>query len=104
MKGCFTNPSECNNTECIDTTLGTKNLNYCCCRANMCNREHKWIPEATKPPEQITNNVPHEATFNFVWLTMSVSLAILVVFGAYMFFRHRKPSMFNEIPTVGFVF
>lgn len=38
MKGCFSNPNDCNRTECIDTTMGTKNnLNYCCCKVNMCN-------------------------------------------------------------------
>lgn len=100
MKGCFTNPSECNNTECIDTTLGTKNLNYCCCRANMCNREHKWIPEATKPPEQITNNVQPEPYSYGLWIGLSISMVFCVMVVLYGFFRARKPSMFNEIPTI----
>ncbi|XP_058816500.1 activin receptor type-2A [Topomyia yanbarensis] len=100
MKGCFLNPSDCNNTECVDTSHGTKNnLNYCCCRANMCNREHKWVPVVTKPPDVIHHVTPET---NIV-LTAAIIVNIMVlVFGVgfTFFWRHRKQSMFNEIPTI----
>lgn len=98
MKGCFLNPSECNNTECIDNSLGTKNLNYCCCRANMCNREHRWVPITTKSPEVISHDAPET---NLAWLIALVStcLIILAVLGLFLLYQRTKQSMFNEIPT-----
>lgn len=100
MKGCFSNPSECNTTECIDTSLGTKNnLNYCCCRANLCNREHKWIPMVTNPPDIVNHAAPESNIFVTVALVVSCSVLIMCSFGTFIW-RHRKQSMFNEIPTI----
>lgn len=100
LKGCFTNPSECNNTECIDTSLSIKNnLNYCCCRANMCNREHKWIPVVTTPPH-LDEHVTQETSLILTTaLVVSILMLFMGLFGTF-FWRHRKQSMFNEIPTI----
>ncbi|XP_052861240.1 activin receptor type-2A [Anopheles cruzii] len=100
MKGCFTNPSECNNTECIDTTTDIKkNLNYCCCRGSMCNKEHRWVPVATKAPEvmQAANKDTNMVIFIVIGLASSViALAALLIY----YVTHQKQAMFNEIPTV----
>lgn len=99
MKGCIYNNAECVATECIDTTLVTKNLNYCCCRADLCNREYKWIPVVTNPPDVFNHVTPESNIFMTVALIVS---SVLVVIGLFIifFWRHRKQSMFNEIPTV----
>ncbi|XP_035919582.1 activin receptor type-2A [Anopheles stephensi] len=100
LKGCFMNPTECNNTECIDTTANSKkNLNYCCCRGSLCNKEHKWIPEATKAPE-VLPSVEKVSS-----LTLVVSLTLVSFFAAFLLMSwvyciHHKQAMFNEIPTV----
>uniref|UniRef100_A0A182T9D9 receptor protein serine/threonine kinase n=1 Tax=Anopheles maculatus TaxID=74869 RepID=A0A182T9D9_9DIPT len=100
LKGCFMNPTECNNTECIDTTANSKkNLNYCCCRGSLCNREHKWIPEATKAPEVLPSANPESN------LPLVLSLTIVSFFAAFLlmswvYCMHHKQAMFNEIPTL----
>uniref|UniRef100_A0A182P6U7 receptor protein serine/threonine kinase n=1 Tax=Anopheles epiroticus TaxID=199890 RepID=A0A182P6U7_9DIPT len=100
LKGCFTNPSECNNTECIDTaTFAKKNLNYCCCRGSMCNREHKWIPEATKAPESV-QSVPKDTSVMMIVFIALGSACIAIVALGVLFLTHQKQAMFNEIPTV----
>lgn len=100
MKGCFSNPNDCNGTECIDTTMGTKNnLNYCCCRLSMCNKEHRWVPNVTNAPEPITPMQQESGSFMMVAVVVTVILFVLSGFVA-LACRQRKPSMFNEIPTV----
>lgn len=52
MKGCFTNNAVCNQTECVDSSFEAKrNYNFCCCKGDMCNTEHKWVPTTTKATE-----------------------------------------------------
>lgn len=100
MKGCFSNPNDCNRTECIDTTMGTKNnLNYCCCKVNMCNQEYRWAPNVTVPPDPV---VPVQQESTNIWLVCAFVTVFLVAAGVLVIFfvKRRKQSMFNEIPTV----
>lgn len=100
MKGCFSNPNDCNGTECIDTTMGTKNnLNYCCCRLSMCNREHRWVPNVTNAPEPV-NPVPPESSSVIVVASVVTGTLALCSMIVIFVLRRRKQSMFNEIPTV----
>lgn len=50
MKGCFISDS-CNSTECIASNPPRSNLKYCCCRGNMCNVKHKYVPIPPAPAE-----------------------------------------------------
>ncbi|XP_049277230.1 activin receptor type-2A [Anopheles funestus] len=100
LKGCFINPTECNNTECIDTTTDPKkNFNYCCCRGSLCNKDHKWIPEATKAPE-VLQSVEKESNLMLVVLITSISFAAACSLMTWLYCTHHKQVMFNEIPTV----
>lgn len=100
MKGCFNNPSDCNGTECIDTTMGTKNnLNYCCCRVNMCNREHRWVPNVTNAPEPFNPVPPETGSAVVVASVLTGTLALCTMIVVFVL-RRRKQSMFNEIPTI----
>lgn len=100
MKGCFSNPNDCNGTECIDTTMGTKNnLNYCCCRLSMCNKEHRWVPNVTNAPEPITPVQPESGSVVMVAAAVTGTLVLISAAVAFVL-RRRKQSMFNEIPTI----
>ncbi|XP_058127838.1 activin receptor type-2A-like [Anopheles ziemanni] len=100
MKGCFTHPTDCNHTECVDTSTDMrKNLNFCCCRGNLCNKEQKWVPISTKAPE-LAESVAAEANWPIILVISLTSFVIaLILLWAY-YFTHQKQAMFNEIPTV----
>lgn len=100
MKGCFSNPNDCNRTECIDTTMGTKNnLNYCCCKINMCNQEYRWAPNVTAAPEPVVPVRQESSNILLVSCFVTFVLMLLVSLVAFVL-KRRKQSMFNEIPTI----
>lgn len=46
MKGCFNHASEsCNKTQCVNNepTLN-KNVGFCCCDEDLCNKDQTWVP------------------------------------------------------------
>lgn len=54
MKGCFTYSSVCNQTECVDSANSLRqDYNFCCCKGDMCNQEHKWVPATTRATTEI---------------------------------------------------
>lgn len=72
MKGCFTNNDSCNQTECIhyhslDNVYNTHN--YCCCKGEMCNTEHKSV----KIPK-ILQDIHDDGTY-----TLSVQLITILI-------------------------
>ncbi|XP_050087772.1 activin receptor type-2A [Anopheles aquasalis] len=100
MKGCFITPTECNNTECIDTTTDMKkNLNYCCCRGSMCNKEQRWVPVATKAPKVI-HSPEKESKMPLIIMIAFISMLIGLFLLTFCYVKHQKDPMFNEIPTV----
>lgn len=100
MKGCFISPTECNNTECIDTTTDMKkNLNYCCCRGSMCNKEQRWVPVATKAPKVI-HSPEKESKMPLIVAIALISMLIGLFLLTFCYVKHQKDPMFNEIPTV----
>lgn len=115
MKGCFTNNIVCNQTECIDTSLSSKkNFNFCCCRGNMCNMEHKWVPTTTIAPPfggvggsgQFNGGAllppggSHaSASFTYIALVcMAVTLTLAAGVVAFLYYT-RRGALFKEIPT-----
>uniref|UniRef100_A0AAG5DVI6 Serine/threonine-protein kinase receptor n=1 Tax=Anopheles atroparvus TaxID=41427 RepID=A0AAG5DVI6_ANOAO len=100
MKGCFANPTDCNHTECVDTSTDMKkNLNFCCCRGNLCNKEHKWVPISTKAPEVVQSVDAEQNVFMILIIALASFVLALVGLGLY-YITNQKQSMFNEIPTV----
>ena len=65
----------------------------------MCNREHKWIPEATKAPEMM-HTVDHESSFWLIFIIGVGSSLVAMVAITVVYVTHKKQAMFNEIPTV----
>lgn len=104
MKGCFTNNIVCNQTECIDNSQASKkNYNFCCCRGNMCNTEHKWVPTTTtKATEVEAPPKPAGETFaTFTYITLvcfAVTLALSAAVVAVLYYT-RRSTLFKVIPT-----
>lgn len=102
MKGCFTENQICNQTECVDSNSANskKNMKFCCCSGNMCNKEHKWIP--------ITTELPHSAepaehfksgeTLIIILIVITMVTTGLCFCTASLIYKNRRSS-FNQIPT-----
>lgn len=100
MKGCFTNNNVCDQTECVDSSsTTTKRHKFCCCTGNMCNTEHRWIPNTTEATE-IEPPPPVEKPANFLLITL-VCFAVMLVLGVILiaFYTSRRSTLFKEIPT-----
>ena len=101
MSGCFTNNAQCSQEDCIDTSHETKNNhNFCCCNKSLCNLKHRWEPAPTQPttpeppPQVNSNTVIYIVVFIVTFSGMLTTLA-----GLFMYYKQKKPAMFNEIPT-----
>lgn len=101
MKGCFTDTS-CNNTECIDIS-GPKKTNFCCCIGNRCNSEFRLVTTtSTKAPEkeEFTTESREMSMPIIALICVAAAFVVSVMFGGVYFYKSKKASMFNEIPTV----
>lgn len=129
MKGCFISDS-CNRTECIADSPPRSNINYCCCRGNMCNLKYKYVPVPPAPAElegrlviyllskNLVNDTENSYQFTsevvipappsdkpnenliIVIVACCAVVIVLVSVGGIFFYRNRKAAMFNEVPTV----
>lgn len=100
MKGCFTNNAVCDQQECVDAeSTVRKKHKFCCCSGNMCNVEHRWIPNTTERTE-MTPPPPKQHHANFMLITV-VCFAITMTIGIGVFFVYtkRQSRLFKEIPT-----
>ena len=52
LKGCFVNNIDCyDQMECVEKREEPKkNLLFCCCEGDMCNRNFTWDPVPSQPP------------------------------------------------------
>lgn len=102
MKGCFTG-NTCEKTECVDT-LATRKLNFCCCTGHMCNTNYKLEPKTVAPKveEKNIHQEPAEELniFLVIGIGCGVAFVVSVLFGIALFYRNKKNTLFNEIPTV----
>lgn len=107
MKGCFVNANDCHQTECIDWEPERQNnKKFCCCTGNMCNVNHKWIPTTTTTTIRTTEVEPNDDN-GIVTLIVSIVGPLVVIFagiGCYLYYRNRKQSRFNEVPTVSILY
>lgn len=102
MKGCFTENQICNQTECIDANSANskKNMKFCCCTGDLCNKNHMWIPVTTEFPEFETP-VPSEKsgeTLILVLIVITIVTTALCICTASIIYKNRR-SAFNQIPT-----
>lgn len=51
-QGCFLNNMECyDKPKCVEKRPESKkNLNFCCCEGDMCNKDFAWEPALLPPP------------------------------------------------------
>lgn len=129
IKGCWVSNEECNRSQCVnnDPTL-KKNVGFCCCNDDMCNQVHSWspiIPEKAAESElskmlfkftaieniinvnlflkPFTDLTPYEeptSPFWTVFLSFVCVLAAFVLVFLAIYLKKRKPTSFNEVPTV----
>lgn len=105
LKGCFLNNIDCyDQPKCIEKRGETKkNIMFCCCEGDMCNRDFTWEPAPTTPPTEnsVVTPVRHQHMFTTVICTVLPIFALLVagvVF--YWLYHQRKIAYFNEVPTM----
>ncbi|KAJ6649448.1 Activin receptor type-2B [Pseudolycoriella hygida] len=99
LQGCFNNVS-CNNTECVSDGPTRNNVNYCCCRGNMCNSKFKYVPLRPSPEELEAppSDKPNENLVIVIAVCCAVDI-VLVSLGGIFFYRNRKTAMFTQVPT-----
>lgn len=105
LKGCFLNNIDCyDQPKCVEKREEPKKqLMFCCCEGNMCNRNFTWEPAPTPPPTPQPKSV--RSSSQQVWNTLLYTLlpfgVITVTCAAcYWFYRKRKIPYFNEVPTI----
>ncbi|KAK6644413.1 hypothetical protein RUM43_000680 [Polyplax serrata] len=101
LKGCFTNNVDCyNQYECIEKKeKPPRDVMFCCCEGDMCNRNFTWQPVPSPPPNispavKPTPQLSLAIYFIIPAVTITITFAVL-----FWFFRHRKMAFFNELPT-----
>lgn len=101
MKGCFTNNDMCDQTMCIDNTTEPKRqYNFCCCKGDMCNKEHRWIPTTTKATEIPAPPPPEpNTTVGIIWICLAALVVVLLIAGGVFYLLYRPTQLFKEIPT-----
>lgn len=101
MKGCFTDNTECNQTECISRAEPRNNIHYCCCKGSMCNSEHKYVPTTTEATTQVPKKPTSDGDTVYLAIACVVLGVLIVLFTVgLILYRKRKQAMFNEIPTI----
>lgn len=100
MKGCFFH-SECGQSRCVEKSNAKKDLMFCCCDGNMCNREFSWDPAPPPPPDKNPEKTPPQNVNNVILILLVVILILFFVFPLlYYILRRKKSSYFNEVPTM----
>lgn len=103
LKGCFLNSADCyNKKECVERAhMPKKDLMFCCCEGDMCNKNFTWSPEpettsvSTPPTVEPPTNVVTIISYTVIGLLL-VALLLVVM---YWFYDRRKIALFNELPT-----
>uniref|UniRef100_A0A1B6M5B9 Serine/threonine-protein kinase receptor n=1 Tax=Graphocephala atropunctata TaxID=36148 RepID=A0A1B6M5B9_9HEMI len=105
LKGCFLNNADCfDQQRCVEKRGELKKqLMFCCCEGDMCNRDFTWEPQPSTAPT-IDTGVVQVKPFN-VYLTVVFTLLPVAVLGIaliifYWLYYQPKMSYFNEVPTM----
>nr|CAH0110600.1 unnamed protein product [Daphnia galeata] len=107
FKGCFLNNFACyNQSKCVgQKEEPRKNLLFCCCEGDYCNREFSWEPLATETPPKNQGAPPlrsalEKPILNTLMYTLVpiVAITFMVVIGYWMY-RRQRMAYFNELPT-----
>ncbi|XP_046735488.1 activin receptor type-2A isoform X1 [Diprion similis] len=111
LKGCFLDNKDCyDKAQCIEKRNERTKLFFCCCDGNMCNQNYTWDP--TQSPLQTDDDhpdgerepVPVNDEQHYITIVVSVSIPMLllafILLSLYWFYRQRKLTYFNEVPTL----
>ncbi|XP_014232014.1 activin receptor type-2B [Trichogramma pretiosum] len=105
LKGCFLDSKECYDKErCVEKSADRKKqLFFCCCEGDMCNRDFSWDPQPTVPPRVVQEPEPvPNYDQQLVTLVISISaVCLVVILGSVLFYcKRKKQGYFNELPTM----
>uniref|UniRef100_A0A1B6FDB3 Serine/threonine-protein kinase receptor n=1 Tax=Cuerna arida TaxID=1464854 RepID=A0A1B6FDB3_9HEMI len=105
LKGCFLNNADCfDQRRCVEKRGELKKqLMFCCCEGDMCNRDFTWEPQPSTAPTIDTGVVqvrPHNLHMTVVYTLLPVVALGIAVIIFYWLYHQRKMSYFNEVPTM----
>uniref|UniRef100_A0A8D9A4H4 Serine/threonine-protein kinase receptor n=1 Tax=Cacopsylla melanoneura TaxID=428564 RepID=A0A8D9A4H4_9HEMI len=105
MKGCFLNNMECyDKPKCVEKRPESKkNLNFCCCEGDMCNKDFAWEPVPLPPPMNNTTPIATDShpVIIFLYTMLPVFALIIPIMLCFWYYRQRKlGSYFNQVPTL----
>uniref|UniRef100_A0A8D9EN31 receptor protein serine/threonine kinase n=1 Tax=Cacopsylla melanoneura TaxID=428564 RepID=A0A8D9EN31_9HEMI len=101
MKGCFLNNMECyDKPKCVEKRPESKkNLNFCCCEGDMCNKDFAWEPVPLPPPMNNTTPIATDShpVIIFLYTMLPVFALIIPIMLCFWYYRQRKlGSYFNQ--------
>ncbi|CAG9823217.1 unnamed protein product [Phaedon cochleariae] len=103
LKGCFTSSEQCSDNEkCVEKTFSPKkNLLFCCCKGNRCNKNYSWDPQPTEAPPPTTavpiNELSEHKIYYYILIIVVVGCVILLGGAGYLWTRRHK-HYFNGLP------
>ncbi|XP_043233949.1 activin receptor type-2B-like [Amphibalanus amphitrite] len=104
LKGCIIDMTECyNQSECVAVKPANRGAYFCCCEGDNCNREFSWnVRPVTTTPTPVTERTsrPSEKTLIALVTLAPIVLVTVCVLVGFFVYRRRKPSYFNEIPSL----
>ncbi|KAJ1520821.1 hypothetical protein ONE63_003912 [Megalurothrips usitatus] len=103
LKGCFLNNMECyDQPRCVEKREGPeKDMFFCCCEGDMCNREFTWEPTPAPPPTQRAPTTAANQEFKYILMILLMMMVVAVCTAiSYWFYRRHKLAYFNEVPTM----
>lgn len=108
MKGCWLNHFDCyDQSSCIEKREEPKKeLMFCCCEGDMCNRHMFHIPVSTTPnphsaakPIKAVTPPLRQFLDNLIYTLVPLLVLAILIASAYWVYRRRKMAYFNELPT-----
>ncbi|XP_059487863.1 activin receptor type-2A isoform X2 [Neocloeon triangulifer] len=102
MKGCFIKNHDCyDKSTCVARgKSGDKDLYFCCCEGDLCNKEFIYTPRPTNEPTVLA---PHDAALEnpssqiIFSVGLGVVIVALIVLGVFATYRCRKMRSFNQL-------
>lgn len=106
VKGCFLDNKDCYDRQhCVEKSSDRKKqLFFCCCDGNLCNKNFSWDPQPTPPPPHVVQEYePHpnadEQLYTLVILISvpALLLVVIIICASLYFYRRKKMRYFNEV-------
>merc|ERR1719319_317275 len=98
-----------NKTECVSTSQAgegkgdRRDVHFCCCHGDLCNKEFQWAPAAPPPPApEPPALAPAPSTLTLLLYTLVPLLVLAVIVGAVAYvYQHRKQARFSSLSSLG---